>query len=147
MIQIPKLSEHIANMIKPIRISSGLTNLDYLKPIELFDPHKYDTYKKYRDEIEKNENILKQKNRELENIDNELFKIGIPKHTKEGIISLILFSIVGVIVPIILLPISYKTHLVVKWYVIPFFIAGFISVFVYIFSEIKFITQDLSKKS
>ncbi|MBN1455990.1 MAG: hypothetical protein JW945_07050 [Methanomicrobia archaeon] len=81
------------------------------------------------------------KNAILKELMNQLNQIVLPKDFKWLIISLIYFTTVGVILPLCLLPITPEQHLFWKLIVLIFFITGLLAVFIYIFIEIKQITN------
>ena len=117
-----------------------LTNLKApLLPIA--DPHKYDRYNKYQEIRRKNDTEISYKKAKIEELQQQVSPIILPEHFKRLIFSLIYFTIVGVILPLWLLPITPEQHLIWKPIVLVFFITGLFAVFLYIFIEIKYITQ------
>ena len=81
------------------------------------------------------------KKAKIQELQDQLNQIVLPEHFKRLIISLIYFTVVGVILPLWLLPITSEQHFVWKPIVLVFFITGLIAVFLYIFIEIKDITK------
>jgi hypothetical protein len=84
---------------------------------------------------------INHKNAITQELQNQLNQIVLPKHFRRLIISLIYFTVVAVILPLWLLPITPEQHLVWKPIVLVFFITGLIAVFQYIFIEIRYITK------
>ena len=84
------------------------------------------------------------KDAKIQELQDQLNQIVLPKHFKRLIISLIYFTIVGVILPLGLLPITPEQHLVWKPIVFVLFITGLFAVFLYIFIEIKYITKEIN---
>ena len=97
----------------------------------------------HNDDIREKERIgeISHKNAIIQELLNQLNQIILPKHFKWFIISLIYFTIVGVILPLGLLPITPENHLFWKPVVLFLFITGLVVVFLYIFIEIKYITK------
>jgi len=81
------------------------------------------------------------KDAKIQELQDQLNQIALPKHFKRLIISLIYFTIGGVILPLLLLPITPEQHLVWKLRVVFLFVTGLIAVFLSIFIEIKYITK------
>jgi len=120
-----------------------LPDFTYLKAplLPIADPHKYDRYNKYQEIIRKNDTEISYKKAKIQELEHQLNQIVLPKDFKWLIISLIYFTMVGVILPLYLLPITPEQHLVWKPIVLVFFITGLFAVFLYIFREIKHITK------
>jgi hypothetical protein len=117
-----------------------LTNLKApLLPIA--DPHKYDRYNKYQEIRRNNDTEISYKKAKIEELQQQVSQIILPEHFKRLIFSLIYFTIVGVIFPLWLLPITPEQHLVWKPIVLVFFITGLFAIFLYLFIEIKHITE------
>ena len=97
----------------------------------------------HNDDIREKERIreINRKNVIIQVLRNELNQIVLPKDFKRLIISLIYFTIVGVILPLGLLPITPEKHLFWKPAVLFLFITGLVVVFLYIFTEIRYITE------
>jgi len=98
-------------------------------------------YMKYQRVRGENNKEISRKNAIIQELLNQLNQIVLPKHFKRLIISLIYFAVVGVILPLYLLPITPEQHLVLKPIVFVLFITGLFAVFLYIFIEIKYITK------
>ena len=106
-----------------------------------FNKHKYDRYNEYVGRVEKNDTEISYKDAKIQELQNQVSQIILPEHFRGLIFSLIYFTIVGVILPLWLLPITPEQHLVWKPIVLVFFITGLFAVFLYIFIEIKHITK------
>ena len=91
--------------------------------------------------IERNKDEIHSRNAKIQELPHQLDQIILPEHSKGLIFSLIYFTIVGVILPLWLLPITPEQHLVWKDIVLVLFITGLCAVFRYIFIEIKYITK------
>jgi hypothetical protein len=116
-------------------------------PLLLANPHKYDRYNKYQEIIRKNDTEISYKKAKIQELQHQVSQIILPEHFKGLIFSLIYFTIVGVILPLWLLPITSGQHLVWKPIVIGLFITGLCAVFRYIFIEIKYITKKTKQCS
>ena len=103
--------------------------------------HKYDRYNEYKGRVEKNDTEINYKDAKIQELQQQVSQIILPEHFKGLIFALIYFTIVGVILPLWLLPITPEQHLVWKPIVLVFFITGLFAVFLYIFIEIKHITK------
>ncbi|MBE9593649.1 MAG: hypothetical protein IMF19_09225, partial [Proteobacteria bacterium] len=79
----------------------------------------YMKYQRVRGEINKE---ISYKNAKIEELQHQVSQIILPEHFKGLIVSLIYFTIVGVILPLWLLPITPEQHLVWKPIVLVFFI-------------------------
>jgi hypothetical protein len=110
-------------------------------PSSIFNKHKYDRYKEYVGRVEKNDTEISYKDAKIQELQQQISQIILPEHFKGLIVSLIYFTIVGVILPLWLLPITPEQHLVWKPIVLVFFITGLFAIFLYIFIEIKHITE------
>ena len=136
----PKRILGIGGLVSGIR-SADLTNLSIPRRIRSTpDPR----YKKYREIIEENNNKISYKDAKIQELQHQFNQITLPVHFKRLIHALIYFSIVGVIVPLWLLPITEVQHLFWKPIVFLLFITGFVAVFRYIFIEIMHITKKQS---
>jgi len=98
----------------------------------------------YRNDVIREEGRIREinhKNAIIQELLNQLNQIVLPKHFKRLILSLIYFTTVGVILPLWLLPITPEKHLFWKPAVLFLFITGLVVVFLYIFTEIRYITE------
>ena len=89
----------------------------------------------------KKDTEIRYKKAKIDELQQQLNQIILPEHFKGLIFSLIYFTIVGVILPLWLLPITPEQHLVWKPIVLVFFITGLFAIFLYLFIEIKHITE------
>lgn len=71
----------------------------------------------------------------------QLRSISLPPYFSWGVLALLYLTIVGVIVPLILLPVSVEVHEQVKYVVIPLFLSGISFLFLYIALEINYIVK------
>jgi F0F1-type ATP synthase membrane subunit b/b' len=101
-------------------------------------------FKKYRGIKEENDKKISDKNAIIQELQGQLKQMILPKHFKWFIISIIYFTVGGVILPLLLLPITPEQHLVWKPRVVFLFVTGLIAVFLYIFIEIKYITKKIN---
>jgi len=101
-------------------------------------------FKKYRGIKEENDKKITDKNAIIQELQGQLKQMILPKHFKWFIISIIYFTVGGVILPLLLLPITPEQHLVWKPRVVFLFVTGLIAVFLYIFIEIKYITKKIN---
>ena len=89
----------------------------------------------------KNNKEISYKKAKIQELQHQVSQIILPEHFKGLIFSLIYFTIVGVILPLWLLPITPEQHLVWKPIAFVFFISGLSVVFLYVLIEIKYITK------
>ncbi|MCK4731035.1 MAG: hypothetical protein KAT65_01130 [Methanophagales archaeon] len=101
-------------------------------------------FKKNRGMKEENDKKISDKNAIIQELQGQLKQMILPKHFKWFIISIIYFTVGGVILPLLLLPITPEQHLVWKPRVVFLFVTGLIAVFLYIFIEIKYITKKIN---
>lgn len=116
-------------------------------PFLLANPHKYDRYNRYQEITRKNDTEISYKNAKIQELQHQVSQIILPEHFKRLIFSLIYFTIVGVILPLWLLPVTSEQHLVWKDIVLVLFITGLCAVFLYIFIEIKHVTKKTKQCS
>ena len=112
-----------------------------IAPSIIPNKQKYDRYNEYKGRVEKNDTEINYKDAKIQELQQQVSQIILPEHFKGLIASLIYFTIVGVILPLWLLPITPEQHLVWKPIVLAFFITGLFAIFLYIFIEIKHITE------
>ena len=91
--------------------------------------------------IGKNNKEISYKKAKIQELKHQLNQIVLPEHFKGLIFYLIYFTIVVVILPLWLLPITSEQHLFWKPIVLGLFIAGLLSAFLYIFIELKHVTK------
>ena len=128
----------------------SLSNLYAVQPhsiVPLADRHKYDRYKKYQEIRGKNDTEISYKKAKIQELEHQVSQIILPEHFKRLIFSLIYFTMVGVVLPLWLLPITSEQHLVWKDTVLVLFITGLCAVFLYIFIEIKHVTKKTKQCS
>nr|QNO47128.1 hypothetical protein ANPEMHCN_00007 [Methanosarcinales archaeon ANME-2c ERB4] len=118
---------------------TDLKNSIIIQPIA--NKHKYDYYKDCQKIIEKNNKEISYKKAKIQELQRQLSQIVLPEHFKGLIFYLIYFTIVVVILPLWLLPITSEQHLFWKPIVLGLFITGLFSAFLYIFIEIKHATK------
>ncbi len=110
-------------------------------PAPFANLHKHDRYNENQKIIEENNKEISYKNAKIQELQHQVSQIILPEHFRSIIFSLIYFTIVGVILPLGLLPITPEQHLVWKPVVLFLFITGLVVVFLYIFTEIGYITK------
>ena len=115
--------------------------------VPLADRHKYGRYKEYQEIIRKNDTEISYKKAKTQELQHQVSQIILPEHFKRLTFSLIYFTIVGVVLPLWLLPITSEQHLVWKDAVLVLFITGLCAVFLYIFIEIKHVTKKTKRCS
>ena len=126
----------LAGVLADIRLP-----VSHIVPIQYFDSHKYDRYNRYQEIIEKNNKEISYKKAKIQELQRQLNQIVLPGHFKGLIFYLIYFTIVVVILPLWLLPITSEQHLFWKPIVLGLFITGLLSAVLYIFIEIKHVTK------
>ena len=130
------------------RLSNPNTARSYLPlPSHITSPHKYDHYNDCQKIIEKNNKEINCNEAKMEELERQLNQIALPEHFKGLIFYLVYFTIVVVILPLWLLPITSEQHLFWKPIVLVLFITGLFSVFLYIFIEIKHVTTKTKQRS
>jgi hypothetical protein len=132
---------HIGGLAAQAARLSNLYAAQPYSPLPIANPHKYDLYKKYQEIIRKNDTEIRYRKAKIQELQHQVSQIILPEHFKNLIFSLIYFTIVGVILPLGLLPITPENHLFWKPGVLFLFITGLVVVFLYIFTEIKYITK------
>ena len=133
----PKHISGLGGLLQGIQLPD-LTNLSTPRLLRSApDPR----YNKYQEIIRKNDTEISYKNAKIQELQHQVSQIILPEHFKGLIFSLIYFTMVGVILPLYLLPITPEQHLVWKPIVLVFFITGLFAVFLYIIIEIKYITK------
>jgi hypothetical protein len=135
------LSEYIGDMDKKYAEleKEELPETSLSRP--LLRPGLDSPYMKYQRVRGENNKEISYKKAKIEELQQQVSQIILPEHFKGLIFSLIYFTIVGVIFPLWLLPITPEQHLVLKPIVLVFFITGLFAIFLYIFIEIKHITE------
>lgn len=98
-------------------------------------------YNNSKETLEKNKKEISNGEAKIQELQHQLKQIVLPKHFIYLTISLIYFTLVGVILPLWLIPITSEQHLIWRPFVQLFFITGLIAVFSIIFIEIKHITK------
>lgn len=123
-------------------LSKSFAARSYLPlPLRIADPHKYNYYNDCQKKIKKNNKEINCNEAKIGELERQLNQIVLPEHFKGLIFYLIYFTIVVVILPLWLLPITSEQHLFWKPIVLGLFIAGLFSAFLYIFIEIKHVTK------
>ncbi|MGB2842230.1 MAG: hypothetical protein WBC40_07125 [Halobacteriota archaeon] len=135
---LPKHISNLGGLLAGIQLPE--TNLSTPRLRSAPDPR----CTKYRGIREENDKKIGDKNAIIQESQGQLNQMILPKHFKWFIISIIYFTVGGVILPLLLLPITPEQHLVWKPRVVFLFVTGLIAVFLYIFIEIKYITKKIN---
>jgi len=139
--EIGKLGEaanRAASMIPKMPSSLTTPSISMMNKFPSVKSQQYGTYK---ENIVENKQLIIEKRSRIKEIDSQLDRLGISEKFKWGLLSLIYFSIVGILLPTVLMPINQEMHMKFKFIVIFLFITGLISVFAYIFYELNYIKK------
>lgn len=136
-------SKHIGKIFTPSfpSLSFIYPTLDtFQKMPKAINMHKYDKYKRYKEEIENDNRLIEEKKAKIEEIELQLGKLSVSKNIRWSFASLIYLSFVGILLPLALMPVKIQSE--IKWSVILLFISGIGFVFFYINYEFKYINNS-----
>jgi hypothetical protein len=143
--QIGKRINEIDTEIKELK-RQNVPLLEYIEEVDRKDDEesvdnflmaKNDNYIDCHKIIGKNNKEISYKKAKIQELKHQLNQIVLPEHFKGLIFYLIYFTIVVVILPLWLLPITSEQHLFWKPIVLGLFITGLFSAFLYIFIKIR----------